>query len=215
VIVLGLTGSIGMGKTTAAAALRGLGLPVFDADRVVHRLLAPGGAAVAPVAAAFESVRAASGGIDRAALGRRVFGDRLALSRLERIVHPLVEAEEKRFLTRARSRRTEIAVLDIPLLFETGAERRCDYVLVVSAPAWLQRRRVLRRPGMSEHRLRAILRQQMPDREKRRRADFVVSTGLSRSHALRRLQAMARCLRGGGPQIRRRRRIVHEPRRRP
>jgi dephospho-CoA kinase len=194
VIVLGLTGSIGMGKSTAAAALRGLGLPLFDADRVVHRLLAPGGGGAAEVAASFEGVGTAAGGIDRAALGRRVFADRAALRRLEAIIHPRVEAAERRFLARARARRVPIAVLDIPLLFETGSERRCDYVLVLTAPSWLQRQRVLRRQGMSESRFAAVLRQQMPDREKRRRADFVVSTGLSRSHTLRRLRAVVAAL---------------------
>jgi dephospho-CoA kinase len=190
VIILGLTGSIGMGKSTAAAAMRALGLPVFDADCVVHGLLAPGGAAVARVAMAFEGVRDAAGGIDRARLGRSVFADPAALSRLEAIVHPLVEAAEKRFLARARSHREALAVLDIPLLFETGAERRCDFVLVVTAPVWLQRQRVMRRPGMSQDRFQAVIRQQMPDREKRRRADFVVSTGLSRNHALRQLRGI-------------------------
>ncbi|HEY1258174.1 MAG TPA: dephospho-CoA kinase [Stellaceae bacterium] len=204
-IILGLTGSIGMGKSTAAAALRGFGLPVFDADRVVHRLLAPGGAAVARVAGAFEGVRDAAGGIDRSRLGKRVFADRNALSRLEAIIHPLVETAERRFLARARGRRKAIAVLDIPLLFETGAECRCDYVLVVTAPPLLQRQRVLRRPGMSEDRLHAVMRQQMPDREKRRRTDFVVSTGLSRNHALRQLRRIVDSLLDGTAPASRRR----------
>lgn len=194
-----------MGKSTAAAALRRLGLPVFDADAVVHRLLAPGGGAVTAVAAAFEAVRSNAGGIDRALLGRRVFGDRAALARLEVILHPRVEAAEKRFLARAQARRAAIAVLDIPLLFETGSERRCDYVLVLSAPPWLQRQRVMRRSGMSEQRLRAVLQQQMPDREKRRRADFVVPTGLNRNYTLRRLRAVVASLQGKGPPAGRRR----------
>jgi dephospho-CoA kinase len=198
VIVLGLTGSIGMGKSTAAMTLQRLGLPLFDADRVVHQLLALGGAAVEPVAAAFPGVRAANGGIDRAILGQRVFADTLALSRLERIVHPMVAAGEKRFLAFARARREPIVVLDIPLLFESGSERRCDYVLVVSAPGLVQRQRVLRRRGMTERRFTAILGNQMPDREKRRRADFVVPTGLSRNVSLRRLRAIVRVLRDGG-----------------
>jgi dephospho-CoA kinase len=198
VIVLGLTGSIGMGKTTAAKMLRGLGLPLFDADLVVHRLLARGGAAVARVEAAFPGVLAADGGIDRAILGRRVFGDSAALWRLEQMLHPLVRIEERRFLARARTQRRPIAVLDIPLLFETGGERRCDHVLVVSAPEFLQRQRVLRRAGMSEERLAAILAKQMPDREKRRRADFVVQTGLGRNLTLRRLDAIVRLLRADG-----------------
>jgi dephospho-CoA kinase len=215
VIVLGLTGSIGMGKSTAAAVLRALRLPLFDADQAVHRLLAPNGAAVRPVAAAFPDVRAGSGGIDRELLGRRVFADPAALSRLEAIMHPLVDRAEQRFLAQAHGRRAPIAVLDIPLLFETGTERRCDYVLVVSAPKFLQRQRVLRRPGMSEDRLAAILAQQMPDAEKQRRADFVVRTGLDRRQSLHRLRAIVRLLRGPslGCGKRRRRRTAWRRRR--
>lgn len=207
-IVLGLTGSIGMGKSTAAATLRSLGLPLFDADRVVHRLLAPGGGAVAAVAADFPATGTGSGGIDRRRLGERVFGDRAALARLEAIVHPLVEKAERRFLAQARGRRAPIVVLDIPLLFETGGERRCDYVLVVSAPKFLQHQRVLRRSGMTPERLDAILAQQMTDAEKRRRADFIVQTGLNRKLSLRRLRGIVRLLRGrscGVPRHRRRR----------
>jgi dephospho-CoA kinase len=200
-IILGLTGSIGMGKSTAAATLRLLGIPLFDADRLVHRLLAPGGSAVEPVADAFPGVCGREGGIDRAVLGQRVFSDREALSRLERIIHPLVEAGEKRFLAGMRARREPIVVLDIPLLFESGSERRCDYVLVVSAPRLVQRQRVMRRPGMTERRLAAIMDNQMPDREKRRRADFVVPTGLSRNLSLRRLRAIVRDLRGGNSRV--------------
>jgi dephospho-CoA kinase len=201
VIILGLTGSIGMGKSTAAMTLRRLGIPLFDADHMVHRLLAPGGAAVAPVAAEFLDVRAADGGIDRTRLGQRVFSDPKALSRLERIIHPMVEAGEKRFLGFCRARRVPIVALDIPLLFESGSQRRCDFVLVVSAPGLIQRQRVLRRPGMTESRLAAILKNQMPDREKRQRADFVVPTGLSRNLSLRRLRAVVRSLRDGRSRI--------------
>jgi dephospho-CoA kinase len=207
VIVLGLTGSIGMGKSTAAATLRSLGLAVFDADRVVHRLLAPGGAAVAAVAAAFPASGSQSAGIDRKLLGEHVFGDRVALARLEAIIHPLVETAEKRFLAQARCRRAPIVVLDIPLLFETGGERRCDYVLVVTAPKFLQRQRVLGRRGMTAERLDAILRQQQPDAAKRRRADFVLQTGLSRKRSLQRLRGVVRLLRNrtcGLPRPRRR-----------
>ena len=200
-IILGLTGSIGMGKSTAAMTLRRLGIPLFDADHMVHRLLAPGGAAVAPVAAEFLDVRAADGGIDRTRLGQRVFSDPKALSRLERIIHPMVEAGEKRFLGFCRARRVPIVALDIPLLFESGSQRRCDFVLVVSAPGLIQRQRVLRRPGMTESRLAAILKNQMPDREKRQRADFVVPTGLSRNLSLRRLRAVVRSLRDGRSRI--------------
>jgi dephospho-CoA kinase len=195
VIVLGLTGSIGMGKSTAAATLRRLGVALFDADRVVHGLLETGGAAVERVSTVFPGVRSeAGGGIDRKLLGQRVFRDPTALECLEGILHPMVAAAEKRFLHRCRARREPLAVLDIPLLFETGGDRRCDYVLVVSAPAFVQRQRVLRRPGMTEIRLVAILEKQMPDRDKRRRADFVVPTGAGRNLALRRLRAVVRLL---------------------
>jgi dephospho-CoA kinase len=201
-IVLGLTGSIGMGKSTAAAMLRRLGVPLFDADLVVHRLLAPSGAAVRSVSAAFPGVEveAEAGGIDRVLLGQRVFTDPAALRRLEAILHPMVAAEERRFLARSRARRVPLAVLDIPLLFETGTERRCDYVLVVSAPALVQRQRVVRRPGMTEIRLNAILRKQMPDHRKRQRADFVVPTGAGRGLTLRRLKSIVRLLRDRGRQ---------------
>jgi len=195
-IVVGLTGSIGMGKTTASAMLRELGLPLFDADRVVHRLLSPGGAAVLSVAEAFPGVRAQNGGINRGLLGQRVFGEALELKRLEAILHPMVARNEKDFLGRVRARRAPIAVLDIPLLFETGAESRCDYVIVVSAPAFLQRQRVLRRPGMTEIRFAAILRKQTPDHDKRRRADFTVPTGAGRALTLRRLRTIITLLRG-------------------
>ena len=197
-IVLGLTGSIGMGKSTAAAMLRRLGVPLFDADLVVHGLLAPSGAAVSAVSAAFPGVETEAGGIDRVLLGQRVFTNPAALRRLEEILHPMVAAEEKRFLARSRARRVALVVLDIPLLFETGAERRCDYVLVVSAPALVQRQRVMRRPGMTEIRLAAILRKQVPDHRKRQRADFVVSTGAGRGVTLRRLKAIVRLLRKRG-----------------
>jgi len=197
-IVLGLTGSIGMGKSTAAAMLRRLGVPLFDADLVVHGLLAPSGAAVSAVSAAFPGVETEAGGIDRVLLGQRVFTNPAALRRLEEILHPMVAAEEKRFLARSRARRVALVVLDIPLLFETGAERRCDYVLVVSAPALVQRQRVMRRPRMTEIRLAAILRKQVPDHRKRQRADFVVPTGAGRGVTLRRLKAIVRLLRKRG-----------------
>ena len=175
--------------------LRRLRVPLFDADRAVHRLLAPTGAAADLVAASFPGVRATNGGIDRSLLGQHVFADTEALLRLERIIHPMVEALEKRFLAFARARREPIVVLDIPLLFESGSECRCDYVLVVSAPMLVQRQRVLRRHGMTDKRFAAILSNQMPDYEKRRRADFVVPTGLSRGLSLRRLRAIVRLLR--------------------
>jgi dephospho-CoA kinase len=191
-IILGLTGSVGMGKSTAAAMLRRLGVPVHDSDQAVHRLLAPGGGAVAAVTKEFPDALSKDGGIDRAALGRRVFADPPALKRLEAILHPQVRRSQERFLKAARARHLPLVVLDIPLLFETGGERRCDAVAVVSAPLWLQRARVMARPGMSEERFRAILKKQMPDHEKRRRADFVVPSGLGRAVTYRRLSRIVR-----------------------
>jgi dephospho-CoA kinase len=197
VIILGLTGSIGMGKSTAAKMLRRLGVPLYDADAEVHGLLAPGGGAVRAVEAAFPGVRNDAGGIDRQKLGRRVFGDTPALRRLEAILHPRVRTVERRIVAQARSRRQKLVVLDIPLLFEIRGEKRCDYVLVVSAPARLQRERVLRRSGMTEQRFADILRAQVPDAAKRRRADFVVTTGLGKGATYRRLRSIVRKLRQG------------------
>jgi dephospho-CoA kinase len=193
-IVLGLTGGVGMGKSTAAAMLRRMRVPVHDADAAVHRLLARGGAAVKSVAREFPGTLK-DGAIDRAALGARVFADRAALARLEAILHPRVGAVERRFLRRQRQRRAPVAVLDIPLLFETGGERRCDGVILVTAPAFLQRRRVLARRGMTEARLAAILARQCPDAERRRRAQFIVPTGLGRGVTFRRLRRVLRGLR--------------------
>jgi dephospho-CoA kinase len=194
-IVLGLTGSVGMGKSTAAAMLRRLGVPVHDADATVHRLMAHGGAAVAAVAKAFPDMRRKDGGIDRVALGRRVFADAKALQRLERILHPLVRQSQQSFLAAARARREPLVVLDVPLLFESGGKARWDKVLVVSAPAAVQRARVMARPGMTEARFRAILAKQMPDAEKRRRADYVVQSGLGRALTYRTLRRILRELR--------------------
>ena len=182
-VVLGLTGSIGMGKTTVANALRTAGAAVYDADAAVHRLLAPGGAAVAPVLARFPDAATGEGpgrAVDRGALGATVFADPEALAELEAILHPLVRAGERQFLATSQRRGCRLAVLDMPLLFETGGEARCDATLVVSAPAFVQHARVLGRARMTEERLAAILARQMPDGEKRRRADFVVRTGLDR-----------------------------------
>jgi dephospho-CoA kinase len=182
--VLGLTGSIAMGKSTASHTFRCFGVPVFDADAEVHRLFAPGGAAVVPVGTTFPGCADAAGGIDRAALARQVFCDPAALDCLEAIVHPLVRAAERRFLERCAAARCPLAVLDIPLLYETGGERLVDAIAVVSAPAFLQGQRVLRRKGMSADRLAAIRRRQLPDAEKRRRADFVIPTGLDRRQSV-------------------------------
>jgi len=190
-VVLGLTGSVGMGKSTAARMLRRLRVPVHDADAEVHQLLGPGGRAVPAVDQAFPGARKGNR-IDRVALGRLVFDNPAALKQLEAILHPRVRTAERRFLAACRRRRAPVAVLDIPLLFETAGESRCDGVIVVSAPPRLQRARVLRRPGMTEARFAAILAQQMPDAEKRRRAGWVVPTGLGQALTLRRLKAILR-----------------------
>jgi dephospho-CoA kinase len=176
-VILGLTGSIGMGKSTAARMLRQMGVPVYDADAAVHRLQAPGGLALPPIEAAFPGV-VRNGVLDRQALGARVFGNKEALRKLESIVHPLVGQRQRAFLKRAARRGAKLVVLDIPLLFEGAGERRVDATLVVSAPAFLQRHRVMARPGMSAERLDGILRQQVPDAQKRRRATIVIPTGM-------------------------------------
>jgi dephospho-CoA kinase len=171
--ILGLTGSLGMGKSTTARFFAEEGVSVHDADAVVHRLYE--GEAAAAIEAAFPGTTA-GGKVDRTRLAARVLGDAPALGRLEAIVHPLVQDAERRLIAEARSRGEKVAVLDIPLLFESGADRRVDAVVVVSAPPGVQRARVLERPGMTVEKLEAILARQMPDAEKRARADFVVDT---------------------------------------
>ena len=173
--VLGLTGSIGMGKSATAAMFAKLGVPVHDADAAVHALYGPGGAAAEAIGREFPGTLDAEGGVDRAALREAVLGDAARLKRLEALVHPLVRRESEAFL--ARHRQAPLVVLDIPLLYETGGEGRCDAVAVVSAPAEIQRERVLARSGMTEHAFAAILAKQMPDAEKRARADYVIDTG--------------------------------------
>ncbi|MEE9139878.1 MAG: dephospho-CoA kinase [Alphaproteobacteria bacterium] len=196
-IVLGLTGSIGMGKTHAARVLRRMGLPVFEADGAVHRLIGPGGRAVAAVDAAFPGV-VRGGAVDHAALGERVFGDQRELARLEAILHPLVRAAQRRFLRQAALRGADMVVLDIPLLFETGADRLCDATILVTAPPFVQEARVLGRPGMTRARLAAIRARQMAESDKRRRADFIVPTGLSKGETLNRLRRIVTLMRAGG-----------------
>jgi dephospho-CoA kinase len=206
-IVLGLTGSIGMGKSTAAAALRRLGVPLYDADAEIHKMLGRGGSAVAAVEAAFPGVRGEDGAIDRRRLGARVFGKPEELRRLEHILHPMVRAVERRWVAQQRTRGAKLVVLDIPLLFETDRIDRVDGVIVVSAPLRLQRERVMRRPGMSAERFAQVLATQFSDREKRQRADFVVSTALSRAAAARQLAAIVRRVKSGewrrSPRLRR------------
>ncbi|HUB12196.1 MAG TPA: dephospho-CoA kinase [Acetobacteraceae bacterium] len=188
--VIGLTGGIGMGKSTAAATFRRARIPVFDADASVHRLQARGGRAVRVIEAAFPGTTR-DGAVDRAALRRAVLGDPEALRRLEGILHPMVRADERAFLARARRAGTRAVVLDIPLLFETGG-RKVDRVVVVSAPRSVQMRRVQRRRKMTPADIAAVIARQMPDAEKRRRADVVIRTGLSRAHALRGLRRLIR-----------------------
>ena len=171
--ILGLTGSIGMGKSATAKMFADEGVPVQDADAVVHALYE--GEATPLIEAAFPGTTA-GGKVDRARLGVQVIGHPDAIKRLEQIVHPLVAQKRDEFLANSRKAGADVAVLDIPLLFETGGEARCDAVAVVSAPAEVQRERVLARPGMSEERFLAILAKQMSDAEKRRRADFIVDT---------------------------------------
>ncbi|MDR3374737.1 MAG: dephospho-CoA kinase [Ancalomicrobiaceae bacterium] len=193
-IKLGLTGSIGMGKSTTAAAFRRAGVPVYDADATVHALYA--GAAAPLIEAAFPgTVR--DGAVVREELARQVLGQPEALARLESIVHPLVEAAEAEFVASAEAEQHPVVVLDIPLLYEIRAESRLDKVLVVSAPAEMQRERVLGRPGMSEERLGQILARQVPDEEKRRRADFIVDTSRSVEDAEAQIRAILQVLKTG------------------
>lgn len=209
-LVLGLTGSIGMGKSEAARVLRRMGIPVFSADEEVHRLTAKNGPALGPIARAFPGT-VTNGVLDRAAVAKHVFDpkrdpDRKNLRKLEKILHPRVRAAERRFLSAARRSRKRIVALDIPLLFETNAQRRVDAALVVSAPAAVQAARVLRRPGMDKRKLAAVIASQMPDSEKRRRADYILRTGLSRRESLAALTRLVARLPAGRA---RRKRIPH------
>jgi dephospho-CoA kinase len=193
-LTLGLTGSIGMGKSTVAAMFVDLGVPVFDADAAVHRLQGEGGRLVAAIEAMFPGTTGPKG-VDRTLLGAAVLADSRALKRLESLVHPAVGEERAAFL--AAHADAPLVVFDVPLLFETGGETRVDKVVVVSAPADIQRARVLARPGMTEAKLAAILARQMPDAEKRARADFVVPTGGSLDETRAAVATLVSCL--GGP----------------
>lgn len=194
--VIGLTGSIAMGKSTTAAMFRRLGIPVYDSDQAVRRLCGPGGRAVASIAAQFPgTLRHAE--IDRARLGDLVFGDPAALRRLEAILHPMVRDERAKFLARCRAARRPAVLLDIPLLLESGGDRIIDYLIVVSCPEFLQTARLKRRKGMSEARIRAIRARQMPDREKRRHADRVIETGIGKRNVWRQVRAIQRNIEQG------------------
>jgi len=181
--ILGLTGSIGMGKTTAANAFRYFGVKVYDADAAVHKLTGVGGQAVEAVGAAFPGV-VKEGAVNRALLGPMVFEDKAALGRLEAILHPMVRRVQLEFLRQAAKSRETLVVLDVPLLFEVGTDRYCDGIAVVTAPAFLQRLRVLSRPGMTKERLAQVLASQMPDAEKRKRSDFLIQTSMGRNFSL-------------------------------
>ena len=193
-LVVGLTGSIGMGKTTTANMFRGLGIPVFDADAAVHRLYGPGGLAVPLLAEAFPGCASHEAGTDRAALASFLAKDAGALLRLERIVHPLVAKEQRKFIDEAERNGEGIVVLDIPLLFETGGHKGLDAVIVVSAPEDVQRSRVLGRPGMTEDKLLRLLARQMPDAEKRAQAHFVVETDRGFDHAFEQVRGIVAAL---------------------
>jgi len=190
-LLIGLTGSIGMGKTETAKMFARLGIPVYDSDAAVHGLYEPGGAAVARVAEAFPGT-VTEGRVDRAALSEKLAGDEGAFKKLEAIVHPLVAEDQRRFMENARD--AEMVVQDVPLLFETGGHKRMDAVVVVSAPAVLQRKRVLERPGMTEEKLDQILSRQMPDEEKRAKAHFVVETDKGLDHAFAQVKAIVEAL---------------------
>jgi len=189
-IVLGLTGSIGMGKSTTAKMFADEGVAVYDADAAVHALYEKGGAAVDPLADAFGAEILSDGAVDRVKLRARVVNDSTAMKRLEGIVHPLVAGSQIAFRQEAIAAEATFVVLDIPLLFETGGDQRCDYVCVVTAPAEVQRERVLSRPDMTEDDFQAILSKQTPDSEKRARADFVVSSAFGLAFAATHVRAI-------------------------
>ncbi|NBB17679.1 dephospho-CoA kinase [Caulobacter sp. SLTY] len=195
-IIVGLTGSIGMGKSTTGKLFEAEGVPVYDADAAVHRLYARGGAAVEPLEVEFGDV-VVDGAIDRERLSKKVLNDPDAMKRLEAIVHPLVGASRVGFFQEAVGAGADIVVLDIPLLFETGGQKNVQAVVVVSAPAEMQRERVLARPGMSVEKFEAILARQTPDAEKRARADFVIDTGQGVDHARDQVRQVLATLRAG------------------
>lgn len=189
--IIGLTGSIGMGKTTIARMFARQGAAVCDSDAIVHKLLGVGGKAVKAVAKVFPDTLTAHG-IDRKKLGKEVFSDAEKLKKLEAILHPLVQAEQEQFIRRMKRKGKKTIVLDIPLLFETGAEKRCHSVMVVSAPQFIQAQRVLSRPTMTQEKFDGILARQMPDNEKRKRADRVIDTGLGKARSYQQVMNIVR-----------------------
>lgn len=188
-VIVGLTGSIGMGKSETAKMFRALGVPVYDADAAVHAIYAPGGSAVAPIEAAFPGVTNANG-VDRDALAKLVLNDPAALKKLESIVHPLVGREQQKFLEQAVRDGAEMVVIDVPLLYETDGQKRVDCVVLVSAPYELQRERVLARPGMYEEKFQAILAKQVPDAQKRQQADYIIDSSRGLEHAMAQVEAL-------------------------
>ena len=190
-IILGLTGSIGMGKTMASDCFRRMGIPVHNADRAVHAMMCEGGEAVRAMAEMFPAA-VRRGNVDRQIIAKEVFADAKALNRIEELLHPLVRLRERNFLSYCARQGRGAVILDVPLLFETRGEERCDGVITVSAPAFVQHQRVISRPGMTLERLRSILARQVPDAEKRKRSDFIVLTGLSRHFSLIQIQKIVR-----------------------
>lgn len=188
-VIVGLTGSIGMGKSETAKIFRTLGIPVYDADAAVHAIYAPGGSAVAPIEAAFPGVTNVNG-VDREALAKLVLNDAAALKKLESIVHPLVGLEQQKFLQQAAADKADIIVIDVPLLYETGGQKRVDCVVLVSAPYELQRERVLARSGMHEEKFQAILAKQVPDAEKRQQADYIIDSSQGIEPAMAQVRAL-------------------------
>jgi dephospho-CoA kinase len=193
--ILGLTGSIGMGKSTAARAFRHYGVSVFDADVNTHKLTGVGGSAVTAVGDAFPGT-VKNGFVNRSLLGKLVFNDKVALARLEKILHPLVREAQNKFIRLAAKRRENLLVLDVPLLFEVGSNLLCDGVAVVTAPKFIQKIRVLSRVGMTQQLFSQVLESQMPDTEKKKRADFIIPTSMGRNFSLLRIRNIITTIQG-------------------
>jgi dephospho-CoA kinase len=193
-IIIGLTGSIGMGKSTVARQFLSLGVHICNADAIAHQLMSKGGAAVADIEGQFPGV-VKNGSVDRKKLGDIVFADKAKLTILEAILHPLVVEKETHFLEAQRLKGADMAVLEIPLLFETHAQERCDMVLVASASPHIQKQRVMRRAGMTEEKFKHIIALQMPDREKCSLADVVIETGLGKAHSFRQVAQLIKNIR--------------------
>ena len=192
-IVLGVTGSIAMGKSTVSTMLSHLNNPIHDADKTVHELMDMNGKAYYEIAKSFPAAVQVTG-IDRTKIGREVFGNPKKLKELENILHPLVREARDKFIRQQNRYKSRLVILDVPLLYETGGDEDCDKVMVVSAPYFIQRQRALARQGMTQTKFNDILKRQLPDREKRRRADAVIPTGLGKAHTYRVLKRLIRNL---------------------